>query len=91
MTFVLLPEADEAGEGEADEGGGMTAGEAPEETHPKVDPRWPTRVFATECIKKIVIVCQSRHAHFDLVQARATRQETGEGEMFPTNHVLVIT
>ena len=74
-------EADEAGEGEADEGGGMTAGEAPEETHPTVDPRWPTRVFATECIKKIIMVCQSRDAHFDLAQARTTRQETGEGEI----------
>jgi len=57
----------------------MTAGEAPEETHPTVDPRWPTRVFATECIKKIIMVCQSKDAHFDLAQARTTRQETGEG------------
>ena len=73
-------EADEGGEGDADEGGGMTAGEAPEETHPKVDPRWPTRVFATECIKKIITVCQSRQqAHFDLALARERRQQTGEG------------
>ncbi|CAH3014392.1 unnamed protein product [Porites evermanni] len=72
-------EADEGGEGDADEGGGMTAGEAPEETHPKVDPRWPTRVFATECIKKIITVCQSRQqAHFDLALARERRQQTGE-------------
>lgn len=77
----MSAEADEAGEGEADEGGGMTAGEAPEETHPTVDPRWPTRVFATECIKKIIMVCQSRDAHFDLAQARTTRQETGEGDL----------
>lgn len=74
----MSSEADEAGEG--DEGGGMTAGEAPEETHPKVDPRWPTRVFATGCIKKIIMVCQSRHSHFDLALARQSRQETGEGE-----------
>ena len=77
----MSAEADEAGEGEADEGGGMTAGEAPEETHPTVDPRWPTRVFATECIKKVIMVCRSRDAHFDLAQARTTRQETGEGEL----------
>ncbi|PFX25411.1 HEAT repeat-containing protein 5B [Stylophora pistillata] len=71
-------EGEEAGEGDADEGGGMTAGEAPEETHPKVDPRWPTRVFATGCIKKIIVVCQSKQGHFDLVVARTLREETGE-------------
>ncbi|XP_015763644.1 PREDICTED: HEAT repeat-containing protein 5B-like isoform X1 [Acropora digitifera] len=73
-------EGDEEGEGdEGDEGGGMTAGQTPEETHPKVDPRWPTRVFATGCIKKIVAVCQSKQAaHFDLALARERRQESGE-------------
>lgn len=72
--------ADEEGEGdEGDEGGGMTAGQAPEETHPKVDPRWPTRVFATGCIKKIITFCQSKQAaHFDLALARDRRQESGE-------------
>ena len=79
---MLSSEADEGGEGdEGDEGGGMTAGEAPEETHPKVDPRWPTRVFATGCIKKIITVCQPKQAHFDLALARQRRQETGEGEV----------
>lgn len=82
FCFVFL-EGDEEGEGdEGDEGGGMTAGQTPEETHPKVDPRWPTRVFATGCIKKIVAVCQSKQAaHFDLVLARERRQESGEGDM----------
>ena len=74
-------EGEEAGEGDTDEGGGMTAGEAPEETHPKVDPRWPTRVFATGCIKKIIVVCQSKQGHFDLAVARRLREETGEGEI----------
>lgn len=82
VCFFLL-EGDEEGEGdEGDEGGGMTAGQTPEETHPKVDPRWPTRVFATSCIKKIVAVCQSKQAaHFDLALARERRQESGEGTM----------
>lgn len=83
LWCIVSSEADEGGEGdEGDEGGGMTAGEAPEETHPKVDPRWPTRVFATGCIKKIITVCQSKQAaHFDLALARARRQESGEGEI----------
>lgn len=83
LLYFLTLDGDEGGEGdEGDEGGGMTAGEAPEETHPKVDPRWPTRVFATGCIKKIITVCQSKQAaHFDLVLARERRQESGEGKV----------
>ncbi|XP_027038809.1 HEAT repeat-containing protein 5B-like [Pocillopora damicornis] len=80
-------EGEEAGEGDTDEGGGMTAGEAPEETHPKVDPRWPTRVFATGCIKKIIVVCQSKQGHFDLAVARTLREETGE-ELEPVKSMV---
>lgn len=56
----------------------MTINEVPE-THPKVSPRWPTRIFATECVRKIIGVCESKRAHIDLALARELRQETGEG------------
>lgn len=40
-------------------------------THPAVQPRWPTRVFAAECVRKIIAVCElNKSAHFDLVQAK---------------------
>ena len=69
---------DDAAEEDVDEDGGMTLNEAPE-THPKLAPRWPTRVFATECVRRIVAVCEGRRAHFDLQLARQLRDKTGEG------------
>ncbi|XP_065165699.1 HEAT repeat-containing protein 5B isoform X3 [Atheta coriaria] len=40
-------------------------------THPLVQPRWPTRVFAAECVRKIIATCENNvTAHFDLSQAK---------------------
>nr|XP_037868102.1 HEAT repeat-containing protein 5B isoform X1 [Bombyx mori]XP_037868103.1 HEAT repeat-containing protein 5B isoform X1 [Bombyx mori] len=41
-------------------------------THPAVQSRWPTRVFAMECIQKIMGACEltGDNAHFDLVKAK---------------------
>ncbi|XP_045484531.1 HEAT repeat-containing protein 5B isoform X1 [Pieris rapae] len=46
--------------------------ESEESTHPAVQPRWPTRVFAMECIQKIMSACEATGdaAHFDLVKAK---------------------
>lgn len=36
-----------------------------------VQPRWPTRVFAAECVRKIINACEGASAiHFDLLQAK---------------------
>ncbi|KAL5274805.1 HEATR5B family protein [Megaselia abdita] len=40
-------------------------------THPAVQPRWPTRVFAAVCVRKIISTCEAaKSIHFDLVQAK---------------------
>lgn len=40
-------------------------------THPAVQPRWPTRVFAAECVRKIISACEtSFKGHFDLMLAK---------------------
>nr|CAD7424524.1 unnamed protein product [Timema monikensis] len=40
-------------------------------THPAVQPRWPTRVFAAECVRKIIVACEgNKGAHFDLALAK---------------------
>lgn len=41
-------------------------------SHPAVQPRWPTRVFAAECVRKIISACEanSNRPHFDLIQAK---------------------
>lgn len=36
-----------------------------------VQPRWPTRVFAAECVRRIIATCESANPiHFDLIQAK---------------------
>ncbi|CAH2095245.1 unnamed protein product [Euphydryas editha] len=50
--------------------------ESEQSTHPAVQPRWPTRVFAMECIQKIMGACEATgdSAHFDLVKAKEKLQ-----------------
>lgn len=49
-------------------------------SHPAVQPRWPTRVFAMECVRKIIGVCETskKAGHLDLVQAREIQQNSGK-------------
>lgn len=43
----------------------------PTQTHPAVQPRWKTRVFAAECVQKIITTCeQANSKHFDLMSAK---------------------
>ncbi|KAJ8308625.1 hypothetical protein KUTeg_013499 [Tegillarca granosa] len=48
-------------------------------THPTVAPRWPTRVFATDCLRKIIAVCEGDETHFDLEKAKELKASTGKG------------
>lgn len=42
-----------------------------EKYHVTIMPRWPTRVFAAECVRKLISVCASGdNAHFDLTLAK---------------------
>ncbi|CAI4225162.1 unnamed protein product [Auanema sp. JU1783] len=36
----------------------------------KVQPRWPTRVFATQVVQKLMSVCDTERAHLDLALAK---------------------
>jgi len=60
---------EEVDEGDhAEFGSGLGAEEA---THPAVQPRWPTRMFAAECVRRLIAVCRtSKPAHFDLSIAK---------------------
>ncbi|XP_013379521.1 HEAT repeat-containing protein 5B-like isoform X2 [Lingula anatina] len=49
-------------------------------THPLIAPRWPTRVFATECMRRIVGVCEGNNANFDLALARELKRTNGKGD-----------
>lgn len=36
----------------------------------KVMPRWPTRVFATEIVQRLMYICDTERAHLDLALAK---------------------
>ncbi|XP_035795825.1 HEAT repeat-containing protein 5B-like isoform X2 [Anopheles albimanus] len=50
-------------------------------THPAVQPRWPTRVFAAECVRKVIATCESASTnHFDLVCAKEQQMTKSRGD-----------
>ncbi|XP_064600027.1 HEAT repeat-containing protein 5B-like isoform X2 [Liolophura sinensis] len=49
-------------------------------THPTVAPRWPTKVFAIDCLQKIIAACEEDKTHFDLVLAKDLKNSTGKGD-----------
>ena len=58
--------------------GRFTTGESEESQRAtKISPRWPTKVFAVECSRKIYAVCKSDPAHFDLALAQKRKSERG--------------
>ena len=84
-----------AGRPEGDEDEDMAKFTMGEEPQPltKISPRWPTKVFAVECSRKIYAVCRSDPAHFDLVLAmRRTRTKEGRWRLpmwpMPVSHPL---
>ena len=48
--------------------------------HPALPPRWTSRVFAAQCVAKIIHECSTQPAHFDLKMARELQQREGKGE-----------
>lgn len=50
-------------------------------THPAIQPRWPTRVFAAECVQKIISSCENSNvAHFDLHLAKEYQLTKSKGD-----------
>lgn len=50
-------------------------------TRSLVQPRWPTRVFAAECVRKVIAACEiASNAHFDLVQAKELQSSRGKND-----------
>ncbi|KAG5327693.1 HTR5B protein, partial [Pseudoatta argentina] len=48
---------------------------------PSITPRWPTRAFAAQCVRRIVAACMNnKQAHFDLALAKEMQQSKGKGD-----------
>ncbi|XP_061766590.1 HEAT repeat-containing protein 5B-like isoform X1 [Nerophis ophidion] len=49
---------------------------------PSVAPRWVTRVFAADCLCRIILLCENADkAHFDLAAARSAKSKNPKGDL----------
>ena len=67
-------------EGAGDDAEGLQANK-PDVDHKKktLAPRWPTRVFAINCLMKIISACDEDKTHFNLVlEKEKNKREKGE-------------
>ena len=49
-----------------------------------IQPRWPTKVFAAECVRKIIRICEKNSIHFNLKSAKDYHSKD------PNNDYLVL-
>uniref|UniRef100_A0A1A9X2M8 HEAT repeat-containing protein 5A n=1 Tax=Glossina brevipalpis TaxID=37001 RepID=A0A1A9X2M8_9MUSC len=50
-------------------------------THPAVQPRWTTRVFAAQSVRRIITTCENASPlHFDLLQAKEMQMTKSNGD-----------
>uniref|UniRef100_A0A8C3IRN7 HEAT repeat-containing protein 5A n=1 Tax=Chrysemys picta bellii TaxID=8478 RepID=A0A8C3IRN7_CHRPI len=55
--------------------------ESDERSHPFTNPKWSTRVFAAECVCKIISHCENAgRAHFDITLAQERKQRDSRGD-----------
>ncbi|XP_074065802.1 HEAT repeat-containing protein 5B isoform X1 [Macrotis lagotis] len=56
-----------------------------DKSKPSVAPRWATRVFAADCLCRVIMLCENAdQAHFDLAMARSAKLKN------PANDLLVL-
>ncbi|XP_053291981.1 HEAT repeat-containing protein 5B isoform X2 [Pleuronectes platessa] len=53
-----------------------------DKSKPSVAPRWVTRVFAADCLCRIILLCENADkAHFDLAAARSAKAKNPKGDL----------
>ncbi|XP_068597113.1 HEAT repeat-containing protein 5B [Brachionichthys hirsutus] len=52
-----------------------------DKSKPSVAPRWVTRVFAADCLCRIILQCENDKAHFDLAAARSAKAKNPKGDL----------
>lgn len=51
-----------------------------------ISPRWPTRVFAAQCVRRIITACANdKQVHFDLTLAKEMQNTKGKGRFLSFN------
>ncbi|XP_066585201.1 HEAT repeat-containing protein 5B isoform X2 [Prorops nasuta] len=71
----------ENAEAEGDDDQAEFHAEESSKQRPAITPRWPTRVFAAQCVRRIVATCvHDKQAHFDLSLAKEMQLTKGKGD-----------
>lgn len=54
-----------------------------DKSKPSVAPRWVTRVFAADCLCRIILLCENADKpHFDLAAARSAKAKNPKGAIY---------
>jgi hypothetical protein len=75
LNSPVEEDADGGTKDEEDDGGVLHANSDKDMNKPMVAPRWPTRVFAIDCLLKIMAACDGTPLHFDLIKARELKMK----------------
>ncbi|PVD26321.1 hypothetical protein C0Q70_13992 [Pomacea canaliculata] len=59
----------------------------PDVTHPAISPRWPTKVFAVECLMKVMVACEEGEGQYDLIKAKELKQTSEHKGSFLVLHL----
>lgn len=89
VTFVMeKDEEDSEKKEELDDDTMFTGLGEDDKSKPSVAPRWVTRVFAADCLCRIILLCENADkTHFDLAAARSARGKNPKGTI---NHTISI-
>lgn len=76
-----IKESDQDNDEENDDDNIEFHAEDNQSSHPQIQPRWPTRVFASECVRKIITACeQANPVHFDMLAAKELQITKSRGD-----------
>ncbi|XP_061693976.1 HEAT repeat-containing protein 5B [Syngnathoides biaculeatus] len=82
VTFEMEKDEDSEKKDEMDDDIMFTGLGEDDKSKPSVAPRWVTRVFAADCLCRILLLCENADkAHFDLSTARSTRAKNPKGDL----------
>uniref|UniRef100_A0A7N8XJN0 HEAT repeat-containing protein 5B n=1 Tax=Mastacembelus armatus TaxID=205130 RepID=A0A7N8XJN0_9TELE len=80
--FTCQDEEDSEKKDEMDDDTMFTGLGEDDKSKPSVAPRWVTRVFAADCLCRIILLCENADkTHFDLAAARSAQTKNPKGDL----------
>ncbi|XP_036209575.1 HEAT repeat-containing protein 5A isoform X2 [Myotis myotis] len=81
FTAVTCVDTMQEEEGDKGDDASVLTTRSDDRSHPFTNPRWATRVFAAECVCRIINQCESAHcAHFDIALAQEMKKRDSRSD-----------